>query len=183
MSSLALLSGEFVSTVLATFNIQISRIILQISFLISSPWPWYHHSQVAGTARRSVLLSELLYSAAGLVTFLHDRCHLHSCLFDNEHLQLSTLALCITESIFFITLIIVHNIINLRTIAETKQSSSSASCSMNTFHHCSQSPNQTPLRIIAGAHPHLQERQYSAIEQLLSVIDMVEVTASMMLPC
>ena len=31
-------------------------------------------------------------------------------------------------------------------------------------------------RIIAGAHPHLQERQYSAIEQLLSVIDMVEVT-------
>ena len=33
------------------------------------------------------------------------------------------------------------------------------------------------LRIIAGAHPHLQERQYSAIEQLLSVIDMVEVTA------
>jgi len=57
---------------------------------------------VAGTARRSVLLSELLYSAAGLVTFLHDR-------------------------------------------------------------------------IIAGAHPHLQKRQYSAIEQLLSVIDMVEV--------
>ena len=31
-------------------------------------------------------------------------------------------------------------------------------------------------RIIAGAHPHLQERQYSAMEQLLSVIDMVEVT-------
>ena len=49
--------------------------------------------------------------------------------------------------------------------------------------HPSQSPNQTPLRIIAGAHPHLQERQYSAIEQLLSVIDMVEVAASMMLPC
>ena len=87
MSSLALLPGEFVSTVLATFNSQISRIILQISFLKSSPWPWYHHFQVAGTARRSVLLSELLYSAAGLVTFLHDRCHLHSCLFDNEHLQ------------------------------------------------------------------------------------------------
>ena len=31
-------------------------------------------------------------------------------------------------------------------------------------------------RIIAGAQPHLQERQYSAMEQLLSVIDMVEVT-------
>ena len=33
-------------------------------------------------------------------------------------------------------------------------------------------------RIIAGAHPHLQERQYSAMEQLLSVIDMVEVSSS-----
>ena len=31
-------------------------------------------------------------------------------------------------------------------------------------------------RIIAGAQPHLQERQYYAMEQLLSVIDMVEVT-------
>ena len=32
-------------------------------------------------------------------------------------------------------------------------------------------------RIIAGAQPHLQERQYSAMEQLLSVIDMVEVSS------
>ena len=32
-------------------------------------------------------------------------------------------------------------------------------------------------RIIAGAHPHLQERQYSVMEQLLSVIDMVEVSS------